>query len=220
MNNKLIKASVAGVAALAIAAGGSTFALWSDYDVLGGSQAGAEELSLVIGEPNSQNFDNMKLAPGVGNDFEFVVASRTGQTIPTADLRMQLTNLQSVEDGCTSANSEDDVDDCESNLEGDFDDEARIIINASQPLAASVSDPCNSQAYPRGSRQTSISLRDLFNAPNPVKLLPAGTYLAPGQQVCVSMGLNMPTSATNASQGDSASFDLKFLLDQVIVPVP
>ena len=93
MKNKLVKASLAGVAVVAIAAGGTTFSAWSDYDTLEGSQAGAEELTLVLNEPNTQNFDNMKLAPGVGNDFEFVVASRQGQTIPNASLRLQLVDL-------------------------------------------------------------------------------------------------------------------------------
>ena len=83
MNKHIVKGGLAGVAVLALAAGGSTFASWSDYDVLGGSQAGAEELALNLGEPNSQNFDNMKLAPGVGSDYEFVVTSRTGEPLIT-----------------------------------------------------------------------------------------------------------------------------------------
>ena len=218
MNSKLLKASIAGAATLAIAASTSTFALWSDHDTLSGSKAGAEQLALVLGEPNSQSFDNMKLAPGVGGDYEFVVASRTGQTIPTADLRMQLTNLVGKEDGCTSTNSEKDVDgDCDDTAtSGEFIDEARIIVNASQPTKDE--DACDSTTHPRGARQGSISLRSLYNntGATPLKLLPQGTYLAPGEKICVSLGLNMPTSASNASQGDSASFDLKFLLDQVI----
>ncbi len=175
----------------------------------------------MLNEPNTQNFDNMKLAPGVGNDFEFVVASRTGTTIPTADLKMQLTKLVGSEDGCTSTNSEAEVDgNCDNlNSAGEFIDEARIIVNASQPTT-STGDVCNSALHPRGGRQSSISLRQLFDntAVTPLKLLPAGTYLAPGEKICVSLGLNMPATATNASQGDSASFDLKFLLDQVILP--
>jgi len=218
MDNKLVKASLAGVAALAIAVGGSTFALWSDYADLTGSHAGADELTLVLGQPNSQNFDDMHLAPGVGGDYEFVVASRQGDTIPTANLRMRLTDLVGHEDGCTSTNSEADVDgDC-SNLStpGEFIDEARIIVNASAPTTDA--NACDSGTHPRGSRQSAISLKKLFDdtRSTPVNLLPAGTYLAPGERICVSMGLNMPTSASNASQGDSADFDLTFLLDQVV----
>ena len=159
----------------------------------------------------------MKLAPGVGNDFEFVVASRSGQTIPTADLAMQLTNLVGKEDGCTSTNSEKDVDgDCnDTATSGEFLDEARIIVNVSQPTTDA--DACNSTTHPRGNIQGPISLRSLYNntAGTPIDLLDGDT-LAPGERICVAMGLNMPASATNASQGDSASWDLKFLLDQVI----
>ncbi|MEO9323903.1 hypothetical protein ABFT23_10455 [Nocardioides sp. C4-1] len=214
MQNKLVKASLAGVAALAIAAGGSTFALWSDYDTLEGSQAGAEELSLVLDEPNSQNFDNMKLAPGVGNDYEFVVASRSGDTVPTASLKMALTNLVGQEDGCTSANSEADLDpNCwDMSSSGEFVEEARIIVNASAP--STDPDACSS-AHPRGARQTSISLAGLANK-GQINLLPTNDYLEKGEYICVSMGLNMPATASNASQGDSASFDFTFYLDQVI----
>lgn len=222
MNNKLIKASIAGLAALGLAATGSTFALWSDADTLTGSQAGADELALVLGQPNSANFDNLMLAPGVGGDYEFVVTNRTGQTVPTADLKMQLTNLVGHEDGCTSTTSEIAVDgDCnDTATDGEFDDEARIIVNASNPAIDSVANTCNSSLHPRGSRQGPISLRGLYNqtASTPLSLLPAGDYLAPGESICVAMGINMPTTATNASQGDSASFDFKFLLEQVIVP--
>ena len=217
MKNKLVKASLAGVAVVAIAAGGTTFSAWSDYDTLEGSQAGAEELTLVLNEPNTQNFDNMKLAPGVGNDFEFVVASRQGQTIPNASLRLQLVDLIGDEDGCTSTNSEAAVDaNCSDvNSEGEFIDEARINVNVSAPTTDP--DAC-SGAHPRGSKQTSISLRQLRDntAANPLNLLPTGDNLGPGERICVAMGLSMPTSATNASQGDSASFNIKFLLDQVV----
>jgi hypothetical protein len=218
MNNKLLKATIAGAATLAIAASTQTFALWSDHDTLTGSQAGAEELSLTLGEPNTQNFNNMKLAPGVGSDFEFVVTSRTGTTIPTAALSMQLTNLVGKEDGCTSTNSEKDVDaDCnDTATEGEFLDQARIIVNVSQPTT-DVANACDSGTHARGNIQSAISLRDLRNATlgTPLDLLDGDT-LAPGEGICVAMGLNMPTSANNASQGDSASFDLKFLLDQVV----
>jgi predicted ribosomally synthesized peptide with SipW-like signal peptide len=214
MNKKLMKGSLAGVAALALVAGGGTFAAWSDWDSLTGSHAGADELTLVLNEPNSQNFDNMHLAPGVGGDYEFVVASRQGDTIPEAKLSMALTNLVGHEDGCTSTNSEADADpNCaDTTSEGEFMDEARIIVNASTP--SSDPDACNSSAHPRGARQSSISLRELRDntASLPVDI---GT-LEPGQYVCVSMGLNMPVDASNASQGDSADFDLKFLLEQVV----
>ena len=216
MNSKLIKGSLAGVAVVALAAGSTTFAAWSDWDSLTGSQSGADQLTLVLGEPNSRNFDDLKLAPGERGDFEFVVASREGETVTAADLRVQLTNLVGTEDGCTSTNSEAAVDpNCnDMTSEGEFIDQARIIVNASQPTT----DLANACSDPRGSRQGPISLRALRDnsAASPVNLLDPGVTLGPGEGICVAMGINLPASADNATQGDSASFDLKFLLDQVI----
>jgi hypothetical protein len=214
MKNKLIKASLAGVAVAAIAAGGSTFSAWSDFDTLTGSHAGADQLTLKLGQPNSQNFDNMHLAPGVGGDYEFVVASRQGDTIPKASLTMALTNLVGHEDGCTSTHSEAAVDpNCaDTTSEGEFIDQARIAVNVSAPTT----NP-NACDEPHGSAQSAISLRQFRDntASNPLDLL-HGATLAPGQYVCVAMGLNMPSTATNASQGDSANFDLTFYLNQVV----
>lgn len=208
MNKKILKAALAGTAVVALAAGGSTWSSWSDWSTVTGSHAGADQLALTITHPGTQSFDNMKLAPGVGADFEFVVANRTGTTIPLADLSMQLTNLVGHEDGCTSTNSEAAVDpNCsDTTSAGEFIYDGRLNINVSQPTT----DPaaCDS-SHPRGQLIAPTPLADLYYG-TPVAI----DSLAPGEYICVAMGLTMPTSATNASQGDSASFDLKFMLDQ------
>ena len=218
MNNKLLKATIAGAATLAVAASTQTFAQWTDHDTLTGSQAGAEQLALKLGEPNNQSFNNMKLAPGVGNDFEFVVTSRTGTTIPDAFLKMQLTNLVGKEDGCTSTNSEADIDpNCnDETSEGEFLHQAVLGVNVSQPTT-DIANACDSSAHPRGQVQKAIPLSELRGktAAEALDLL-RGDTLAPGEGICVGMGLSMPATANNASQGDSASFDLKFLLDQKV----
>lgn len=225
MNSKLVKASVAGVAAIALTAGGSTFASWSDFYVLDDNNVGADVLALNVNETiNAQTFNNLKLAPGVGNDFEFVVASRVGDTVPLASLRMALTDLVDSGD-VKDSNSEDQAEgglplDGAVTPAGEFDEEARIIVNASSiiPNIAGVANPCDSALYPRGARQTSISIRDLATntATTPLNVLPTGLQLAAGEGVCVSLGINLPSGATNASQGDSASFNLRFLLDQIV----
>jgi hypothetical protein len=211
MNKKILKGALAGTAVVALAAGGGTWSSWSDWNTLTGSHAGADQLSLVLGQPNSQNFDNMHLAPGVGADYEFVVASRQGDTIPLADLKLKLDNLVGHEDGCTSTNSEQLADpDCSNTAtEGEFLDQARINVNISTP--STDPDAC-SGSHPRGQAIAPISLRSLRD--NTAALPSQLAQLAPGQYVCVAMGLAMPSTADNASQGDSADFDLTFVLDQ------
>jgi alternate signal-mediated exported protein len=209
MNKKLVRGTLAGVAVIALATGGGTFAAWSDFDSVEGSQVGADQLTLELGEPNSAKFDNVKLAPGEGNDFEFVVASREGETVTSADLTMALADLVGEEDGCTSANSEKAVDNnCDNNNpnnQGEFVDEAVMTVNVSQPTTSST--PCSAA---RGGVAREVVLSELAD-----RSLDLGT-LGKGEAVCVGMGIRLPASATNASQGDSATFNLDFLLEQVV----
>ena len=218
MHRKLLKAGLAGVAALGLAAGGTTFAAWSDYGVKADNQAGADKLALNLNEPGTTEFDKLNMYPGGSGDFEFIVASRQGDAVPNASLTLALVDLLSNDNACSSQ-TEEDVDDCEAVTEGEFDDEARIIVNASNVISniASVSNACDSSAYPRGGRQSSISIRDFFNQTGTTKLnvLPAGETLQAGEGICVALGINLPSGATNAVQGDDVDFDLRFDLAQV-----
>lgn len=207
MNKKILKAALAGTAVLALAAGGGTWSSWSDWSSVQG-KGGADQLALTITHPGTQTFDNMKLAPGVGYDFEFVVANRTGTTIPLADLSMQLTDLVGHEDGCTSTSSEAAVDgDCgDLTSPGEFIYDGQLNINVSQPTT----DPAAcSSSHARGQLIPPTSLATLAGGA-PVAI----DSLAPGEYICVAMGLTMPKTAGNASQGDSADFAMKFMLDQ------
>lgn len=217
MNSKLVKASLAGVAALAVATGGTTFAAWSDFAVSNNDVA-ADSLVLDLDARNASDsigFSQQRMAPGVNREFDFVVASRPGgEVVPSADLNVVLTNL--VDAGDTVSSTSEDV--AEGGLDGavspdgELDDEAVISINASAPTTSAT--PCSEA---RGGRQSTISVRDLATATSstPVNLLPAGTVLQPGEKVCVGMGLQLPaSSATDLSQGDAMTFDLVFNLIQ------
>src|SRR4051812_30682287 len=106
MNSKLIKAGLAGAAAIALAAGGGTFASWSDFYTDANNTVGADVLALSVNQPNAtRQFDDVKLAPGQARDYAFYVASRNGVTVPDADLTMTIKNLTGHENGCDS-NSE------------------------------------------------------------------------------------------------------------------
>jgi hypothetical protein len=219
MNNKLLKATIAGAATLVIAAGTSTFASWSDYDSLTGSQSGADYLQLNLSEPNSQDFDNLKLAPGVNKDYEFVVAGRAGETVPAASLEMTLADLIGVEDGCSNTNSEAAEDNCENTSnQGDFIDEAIISVTTSPVQVkgtAGWNDPCGKDAGTRGSVPGAV--RVPLSQIEDVSLdLLRGDTLGPDEKICVGMGIELPSTASNKSQGDSASFNLDFLLEQIV----
>jgi len=220
MNRKKIFGSIAAmVAVLALVAGG-TFAAWSDFDEYSNS-AGAEHLTLDTNANSGViGFSQTAMAPGVNREFDFVVASRDGQVVPAADLTIKLQELLGTEDGC-KGNSEvlDDGGECNTpgtgNNKGNFIHDARITVNASAPIAniASVANPCNSSVYPRGGRVSSRSLKS-FESLNEVNLLPAGVKLAPGEGICVAMGLELPATANNASQGDSATWEFRYDLTQ------
>lgn len=234
MNSKLIKAGVAGAAVIALAAGGGTFASWSDFATDTGNHVGADTLALTVNEPSSLHFDDVKLAPGVVHDYAFYVASRSGTTVPDADLKVTIQNLVGTENGCDS-NSEaytesngaisdksDAAAPCNVNKNvagtGQFPQEAAYYLQAGK-----VSDPsqCNTNgATLPWDPQLNKQLSAMNNVP--VNILPAGQVLAGGQAVCVLAHVFMPKSAgevagvtpSNASQGDQASFDVRFDLTQ------
>ncbi|TAL21270.1 MAG: hypothetical protein EPN99_07910 [Frankiales bacterium] len=230
MNSKLIKACLAGTAAVAVAAGGTTFAAWSDFAVNEDNNVGADILSLAVNDSGTARFDKLTMHPGGSSEFESVVASRTGTAVPTASLKLTLENLLSEENLCASL-SEAVLDaDCATVTEGEFDDQAIVTMNVSDPIPSisSVATPCNSTLYPRGNALSAngfsgaVSIKALRDASavTPLDLLkngtPAGTVLNAGEGVCVAMAITLPVTADNAVQGDEVTFDLRFLLDQIV----
>lgn len=214
-NRKLVKASLAGALALGLVAGGTTFAAWSDFTTYDNS-AGAEYLTLDVNNDRTQGFSQEMMAPGLNREFEFVVASREGQVVPNAALTLKLENLVGSEDGC-QGNSEGiaDAGACEDDTtSGQYADEVRINVNVSKPTT-DLANACSSSMYPRGGKVTPMSLRQL-ETKGITNLLPAGVNLKPGEGICIGMGLELPTSATNASQGDSATWDFRYDLTQVL----
>lgn len=207
MNNKLLRGTLAGVAAIALAAGGSTFAAWSDFDSLTDNQAGADQLTLDLNKSGSQSINKFTLAPGETSLKQFVVSSREGDTVNSAALSVAMNKLVPTEDGCTNTSSERAVDpDCDKpDSKGQFAEQAEIRFYASVPKT-DASSACKSNT---GSPVTGWIKLD--QAPK----ADLGT-LAKGESRCVMAEVRLPASATNASQGDSAAFDLDFLLEQVV----
>lgn len=94
MNSKLMKASVAGAAVVALAAGGGTYSALSDYGNIHNNSVGAGFLKLDLNAGHgSAPLDFSSLAPG-DNSFRTIwVASNDGQSVPSANLSITFQHL-------------------------------------------------------------------------------------------------------------------------------
>lgn len=234
MNKKLIKASLAGAAVIALAAaGGSTFAAYSDFTTVTGNDAGAGTLTLGMGPNAGQNlvFDHIKMAPQqINQERQVYVTSNNAQSTPDGRLFMKITNLKGTEDGC-DGNGEKAVDSActtPATSEGQFIKDATVTITSYKPTTPGV---CNQLYAPGGSAVTGQhggSLSDLATqtAATAYELTGNGTtlngggvdmsVLHPGDGLCVSITIGLASGVSNASQGDSASFDVEFDLKQAL----
>lgn len=238
MNSKLIKASLAGVAAIAVAAaGGSTLASYSDFTDLTGNEAGAGVMKLTV-SPNAGSqllFDHVTMAPGgIHYQRNVYVASNDGASTPSGQLFVSLTQLKGTEDGC-DGNAEVLADpkcvnptSTDSTNSGDFIDDAVMQWTS---YAVNAPGDCTASYAPASkvvTGQHGGSLRSIAAAVTPWELTGNGTalgganrsYLAPGQGLCVSFDISLGYSADNASQGDSASFITHFDLKQAPYGTP
>lgn len=211
MNKKLIKASVAGAAVVAIAVSGSTFAAWSDFgEESTGAGAGILKLNLSDRDGTSSGVAPFSLAPGQNKTQEFFLASADAANVPTGALTGKIQNLVQIEDGgpaCTT-NSEEVAEGGACGTVGELADEMTVQILASGPVANAASCP-NTGGY--GSTSPS-GVGTLANRANTVFNL---GELDAGEGVCVRMEAKLPVSATNASQGDEVTYDWRFDLTQV-----
>lgn len=219
---KLAAGAVAGVAALALI-GGGTFALWSDFDSIQGNELAAGTLTLELGQSTPLDFG--KLAPGENKAQTVWIANRSDDTdaLQNAELTGSMLNLVGIEDGC-NGNSEivDDADCDDTTSGGEFPDQAYIQF-ASKPAASATS--CAGGSYGNHKQGTMTAVA----AGGPFVL----GEMDPDQGICIRVEAGLPgggpggdsndgidfagaASADNATQGDSATFDVKFDLTQVI----
>lgn len=219
-------AFAAMVAVVALAAG-TTLAFWSDFDIITGNSVGAGKLQLVVEGGNGgaqETFDFGNMAPGEGSDRTRYLASNDGDSVPDGSLSLTLQNLADQENGCetnseavaegateaqaAAGNYSNAACNAETTSGGEFSQQANIKIEATDPTTAgncgqagSASLPWN-EVYNGGLASafgSSITLGDV----------------APGEGRCVRMTVSLPTSANNASQGDSSTFDVRFDLAQI-----
>jgi predicted ribosomally synthesized peptide with SipW-like signal peptide len=225
MNSKVVKGVLAGVATVALAAGGSTFAAWSDFDEIGGNTAGSGVLTLNVA-PNAGSdfvFDHVSMAPGgINQQRNVYVASNSGDSTPSGRLFITLKDILGHEDGCDGNAEIGDDPSCNDTAgEGQFVDDA--VLQVTSYTVNSPSD-CTQGYAPAGHQVTPLHGGSLnwWKTQDPYELTGDGTsfggasmpYLEPGQGLCVSMTLGLAYAVDNASQGDQASFTTRFDLEQ------
>ncbi len=205
--NKFAKAGVAGVAALAIAAGGGTYALWSDYAVEEGNSVGADSLAITLADApsggNAFQFDDLRLAPGEKGDQENLITGRIGGAkINKAMAYLTVEDLADAENGCGSQ-TERDADDCDvAGSEGEFSRDAVVTINK----APVVDGKCGSSTT---SLASGVSLRSIRNDKIAIG------QLSDGEKACIKFVVALPSTAGDRVQTDSASFDVRYDLEQI-----
>jgi len=102
MNRRLVMGCVAGLAALAIADGGSTYAAFSDFGDITGNSAAAGMLKLSLGPDGTGilPLDYPKLAPG-SNTERTIWFRNDGQSTPDANLSVTFGNLVDTPADCS-----------------------------------------------------------------------------------------------------------------------
>ena len=243
-NSKLVKGALAGVAVVALAAGGSTWSAFSDFQDVTGNHAGAGFLRLNLNNQTGQTaavpIDWGNLAPGYGSTRMIWLASNDGDSVPSGTLSATFSNLQDQENSCSS-HTEEVLDDCEA---GGTPGEVSHFINFQTSYYPELTqDQC--ATYPSQNTPPANSYKAFFpsdqgnlvgaatGAGNTYKLKENQSnddlVLDPGEGVCIGFTAYWPVNSTqvpefgnddNWAQGDSMSFDIRFTLEQVGYQTP
>ncbi len=206
--NKFTKAGIAGAAALAIAAGGGTYALWSDYYVDGGNNIGADRLAIEVeGVGTNAVFNKLDLAPGEKFDQENVITGRVGGAdINVAKAYVSFTDLTDTDNGCGSQ-SENDVDNCESPSDsGELSQNTHVVVHRYDA-------DCTSNLTRIVKSESNTTLAQLASQPR----LFIGD-MSDGQQYCLKMTIAIPEGtmgSNNIVMTDRSTFSMKYDLEQV-----
>ncbi|MGN6129548.1 MAG: SipW-dependent-type signal peptide-containing protein [Nocardioidaceae bacterium] len=228
MNKKLVRGSLAGVAAIALAAGGTTFAAWSDYGQINGNETAAGHLKLDLDHTGTiSNVGVQAIAPNQFHTIDFMLASANLDGVPSADLSMKILHLADQENGCGSTNSEAAVDNCgTAGTPGEFSSEGYIRVRYTDPAPASDFTFANNQCTPSASvggfihsvDYTPANDNDATHYPRLGAFAAAGDHalgtLTSGDAVCVRVDMGLDKNATDAVQSDSSTFDVQFDLNQ------
>src|SRR4051794_19597336 len=222
MNSKLMKAGIAGAAVVALAAGGGTYAAYSDFGNVTGNTAGAGTLTLNLGANNGGDlqYNHVFMAPGnVGTVRTVYVASNDGTAATKSKLFLSLKDLVGTEDGCDGNSEVIDDANCGSPTVAGAPNQGQFIKDALLSVTSYLPDASTGKCNPSYATtatditpQVTKSLKDWFTstATVPYELTgdrtavggPSVLTLAQNQGICVSMQIGLPFSTNNESQGD------------------
>lgn len=219
MNSKLIKASLAGAAVVALAAGGGTYAAWSDFATQS-TGAGAGYLRLNLNDHNgtADVIQPFSLAPGQNKTQTFFLASADSGNTPDGAVTAYVDHLTNADDGasgtCTTASEAvaEGTTNCVDNG-GELSHEAVLKVlkldNVTSAANCISADP---------TLQPLVDNVVMDNAPSKANPITVSSDLAPGNGVCMTVEVSLPyDTATNAVQGDTMSWDWHFDLTQLPV---
>lgn len=212
MNKKLVKAGVAGTAVLAIAVTGSTFSAWSDFgEEATGAAAGQLRLEIDGRDGSSSGVAPFSLAPGQNKYQTFYLASADAANVPTGVLTVTVQDLDDTEDDgpeCTTESERVAEGGNRCGTEGELADQMKVQILATAPAAGQTSCPNTGYGVKTDPQDTAVLLADRVGTQYTLGELEAG------DGICMRVEASLPESATNASQGDRASWDWRFDLTQ------
>jgi len=221
MNSKLMKAGIAGAAVVAMAAGGGTFAAWSDFSTQSAG-AGAGYLRLNVNGHDGTDTNAVQpfnLAPGVHKTQTFWFTSADKYNVTHGKLTAYVDQLSDTEDTaagtCTTASeaAAEGTTNCAANG-GELSSEAQMFVGR----ALNVSSAADCQSWDASSPSNvlvggSTLVKDVPNtAAAPITVAPD---LAPGDGACMVVEVTLPSSADNKVQGDDMSWVWHFDLTQI-----
>lgn len=225
MNSKLVKGGLAGVACLALAAGGATYSAWSDFQQVNNNETDAGHLVLNLnGTGTISNVGGTAIAPGESRTIDMYVASADLAGVPLADLSVKFQHLVNKENGCTS-NSEiaEDPNCADPNDTGEFGQEGYVRVRYTDPAPTNqitfASNNCSAPSgYIHSVDYTPASDNDTTHYPRLGAFTAAGNHalgsLAGGQGVCIRFDIGLDPTADNKVQGDSSTWDMQYDLVQ------
>jgi len=225
MNSKLIKASVAGAAVVAIAAGGGTFAAWSDFGQVNGNETDAGHLVLNLnGTGTISNVGSTAIAPGQSRTIDQYITSADLAGVPSADLSVTFSRLVNNENGCASKSETNEDPTCATAGDpGEFGQEGYVRVRFSNPEPVGNigwdGSNCNpTSGYVNSIDYTPASDNNTTHYPTLQNFTNEGAHslgtLTGGQGICVRFDIGLPPTADNKVQGDSSTWNMQYDLAQ------
>ena len=237
MNRRLLGGVVAGATAIALTAGGVTYAAFSDSADITGNSVGAGILQLQLVDGSGQlsiNFAGM--APDGPTRRAIWLASSAQDSTPDANLSMTVHNVvdtkaacsvslgkalaeQRIGNGCTVHNNAASGTPTSGLLS------QVLTVGAGYYPGVTTSTACQAAAAsaPTGTIWSGAqgSLHALPSGGSTFSIGSPALVVQPGNGVCIAISAQWPMNGSgpsdvdDAAQGDSVSFDVRFDLTQV-----